>query len=120
MIDFTLTEEQKLIQSTARRFARERIRPVAAEVDRNPNADCFPQELFKEAAQLGFTKLLVPEKYGGPGMGLLDLVILMEELGWGDAGVANSIGTTAFCILPLAMAGTDYQKENFLVPFMQD
>ena len=99
MIDFSLTEAQLLLKDQAHRFAAERVRPVAAEVDRNPDPDSYPFELYAEASQLGFTKILIPEKYGGLGLGLLDLVIIIEELGWGDSGLASSLGVTAFCIL---------------------
>lgn len=119
MIDFELSEQQKLLKDQAHRFAIEEVRPVAWEVDKNPDPDCWPDELYRKASDLGYTKILIPEEYGGPGLGLLDLVVIMEEIGWGDVGVAVTLGTTAFCIAPIAAAGTDYQKEKFLRPFVE-
>jgi len=120
LIDFSLTDEQKALQALAHKFALEEVRPVAWEVDQNPDPDnSYPIELYKKASELGFDKILVPESEGGPGLGLIDLMLVMEELAWGDAGVAITIGTTAFCVAPLALAGTPEQKKKYLVPFME-
>ena len=83
MIDFSLTEEQKMLQETARKFAINEIRPVAIELDRShdPNKS-FPLELIKKGLQLGFGNTLVPAKFGGYGVTLIDYAIVAEELAW--------------------------------------
>jgi len=120
MIDFSLTEEQKMLRDTAHKFAQAEIRPVAAEIDRDPDPNTFPWELVKKAAQLGFTKMLVPEKYGGFGLELVDFGIVMEEIGWGDAAVASMLGVTTYGALSIARAGTEEQKERWLPALCQD
>ncbi|GAH87209.1 unnamed protein product, partial [marine sediment metagenome] len=72
MIDFTLTEEQEALKKLARSFAKNEIRPIAKEVDQNPDPDkSFPWEVIKKGLQLGLGTILIPEKYGGYGGGPL-------------------------------------------------
>ncbi len=76
-MDFQLTEDQTLIQEAARDFAREVVAPRAAELDRTAT---FPMENFKEAGKRGFTGLLIPETYGGSGLGNVALALVMVEI----------------------------------------
>ena len=77
MIDFSLSEEQKALVETARRFTKERIIPVAAEADREGR---FPMQVFKDAWEIGLVNTCCPAEYGGPGMGELDNAMITEEL----------------------------------------
>jgi len=121
MIDFELTNEQQQLQDTCRRFAQTKVKPQAAEIDRiaDPRA-AFPHDLIRQGFELGFHRLLVPEKYGGMGGGLLDFSIMMEELAAGDAGVCFSFAATCAISRMIAANATPEQAERWLVPFCQD
>ena len=76
-MDFDLTPEQELIRDTVRTFARERVEPVAEELDRESR---FPYELVAELAELGLMGLPIPEEYGGAGGDTVSYAIAIEEL----------------------------------------
>ena len=116
MIGFDLTPEQHALQAKARRFAKEVIAPVAALHDREGT---FPLEVMKKAHQEGFFTPLVPRKYGGQGLGVLDTCILYEELAAGCMGIYLSIFVNALALYPIMKFGTEEQKERFLKPFCE-
>lgn len=94
MISFELSDEQRMYQATARDFAIKEIAPAAAAIlSRNP-ATQTPRDVFRpayrQAVELGFSKLLIPEQYGGLGGSCLENVIVMEEFGAVDLGIAAS------------------------------
>jgi len=121
MVDFSLTEEQKALRRLAHDFARNEIRPYIREIDRNPDPSRnFPWDIIKKGLELGFGSLLVPEKYGGGGMGLIESAIVIEELAWGDAGIAGGIGTSSSLGLVLSLACNEEQKEKWLRPICED
>lgn len=121
MIDFSLSEEQKALQRLAHDFAEKEIRPYIKEVDQNPDPNkSFPWKIVKKGLQLGFGCILIPEEYGGLGKGLLDSALVMEELAWGDAGIANSIGTTSDMGRVLSLACSEAQKEKWLRDICKD
>ena len=66
MINFEITEEQMQMQAMAKKFAENEIRPVAPEIDKNPEHP-FPRELMNKMAQNGFFDMFIPEEYGGIG-----------------------------------------------------
>lgn len=114
MIGFELTHEQKALQEKARRFSKEVIEPVAAQHDRDGT---FPVEVMKKAHQEGFLTPLVPRKYGGGGLSILDTCILSEELAAGCMGIYVSIFVSTLALYPIIRFGTEDQKERFLSPF---
>ncbi len=121
MIDFTLTEAQRELRRVARDFARNEIRPVAAEIDRSPDhRSSFPRDVYSKGNALGFNKALVPEAYGGPGLGDLDFAIVTEELAWGDAGVAITYVGHWLSLRPLIDGGTEEQRQQWLPPIVED
>ena len=75
-MEFGLTEEQKLIQQTAREFAQEKLAPLAAEYDRSEE---FTAPQAKMLADMGFLGMMVPEEYGGSGLDTISYVLAMEE-----------------------------------------
>ncbi|PYM24077.1 MAG: acyl-CoA dehydrogenase, partial [Candidatus Rokuibacteriota bacterium] len=76
-MDLKLTDEQELIQATAREFAQGEIRPIAAEIDR----DCrFPHETVKKMGELGLMGIAVPERWGGAGADTVSYVLALEEI----------------------------------------
>lgn len=86
-MDFELNEEQRAFAETARQFANERLAPQAAEWDEK---QIFPNEVLREAGELGFLSLYVPEEQGGLGLSRLDASIIFEQLSMGCTS------TTAF------------------------
>src|SRR5580693_8761373 len=95
-MNFELNESQALIQKTARDFAREKILPIAAELDQTHR---FPKELVAEMASLGFLGMAVPEEFGGAGLDAVSYVLAMEEISRGCAstGVIMSVNNSLVC-----------------------
>lgn len=110
-MDFSLSDEQKALQRTVHEFAENEIRPVSLELDESGE---FDWEVVRKAAKLELTFSGVPEEYGGPGLGMLDNVIVIEELGWGCVGVAACIALNQIAILPVMLAGNEEQKKEYL------
>ena len=112
MIDFTLTENQELIQKTAREFAVEHLAPGV--IDRDENAE-FPYEQIKLMGELGFMGMMVPEEYSGAGMDTLTYVIALEEIAAVEAAASTimSVNNSLVCQL-LADWGTNVQKDQYL------
>ncbi len=113
-MDFSLTEEQQIIQAAAREFAQNEIAPVAAEFDESGE---FPRASIKAAADLGFMGVEVPEEYGGAGLDSISYALIIAEISAADAAhgtivsVNNSLyGTT------LLEHGSHEQKLAFLKP----
>jgi butyryl-CoA dehydrogenase len=111
-MDFALTQEQELIQRTAREFALKEVLPKAAAIDREHR---FPAELVSRMAELGFLGISVPEQYGGAGLDYLTYVLVMEEISRACAstGVIMSVNNSLVCD-PIAKFGTETQKQEWL------
>ncbi|PZO79306.1 MAG: acyl-CoA dehydrogenase [Mesorhizobium amorphae] len=111
-LSFGLPEEIGLLQDTVRRFARERVAPLADEMDREGT---FPAELWGELGALGLLGLTVEEEWGGAGMGYLAHVVAMEELSRASASVGLSYGAHSnLCVNQIRRAGSDAQKRTYL------
>jgi butyryl-CoA dehydrogenase len=74
---FQLNEEERMIQKTARDFAKKELSPVAAENDRN---EIFPSDIFEKLGELGFMGMTVPQEYGGVGLSNFCLILVLEEI----------------------------------------
>src|SRR5260221_5700323 len=111
-MDFELSEEQRMIQTTAREFAAREIAPKAAELDKTGR---WPTEIVEKMAALGFLGVAVPEDLGGGGLDTLSYAIAMEEISAACAscGVIMSVNNSLFCD-PLYKFGTDEQKKKVL------
>jgi alkylation response protein AidB-like acyl-CoA dehydrogenase len=110
---FDLTDEQQAIKSTAReflasRFKSERIRELAA------GDDAFDAGIWQEMAELGWAGLALPEEWGGQGLGIVDLAVLFEELGYALAPSPLLSNTVAG--IALSVCGSDDQRERYLRP----
>lgn len=112
-----LTEEQQLVQATAREFAEREIRPIAAEIDREGR---FPHETVKRMGELGLMGIAVPEAWGGAGADTVAYVVAMIEIAKHCAShaVIMSVNNSLYCD-PVLRWGTDEQKRRFLVPYAQ-
>jgi len=115
VVDFGLTEEQRLLQKTAREFAAKEMRPVALEYDKKGEV---PWDIIRKAHALGLDTAFIPEAYGGGGIeSTLTHVIVMEELNWGCAGMSTGLIGAGLAYLPIIHMGTDDQKKRFLTRF---
>lgn len=113
MIDFSLTDEQKELVRRARKFAREHVAPVAAEHDRTGE---FPKEVCAVAFSERFMNAHVPEEYGGPGLGILDGVLFMEEIFTACTGIGTAVFANGLSQMPVIKFGNEEQKKEFLEP----
>jgi len=111
-LNFDLDQEHKLVRSTVREFAQERVAPVAEELDRESR---FPYELVAELGELGLMGMTIPDEYGGAGADTVSYAIAVEELTRVDSSVAitlaahHSLGT-----LPIFYYGNEAQKHEWL------
>ncbi len=109
---YPLTEEERIIQSTSREFARKDLAAVAVE---NNEQGIFPETIFRKMGELGFMGMTVPEEYGGVGMSNLCLVLALEEISRVCASTAvvmsvqNSLVNWA-----ILKYGSDYLKNRYL------
>ncbi len=110
-MDFRLSDEQLALQETARRFAVEEIKPIAAQHDQSGE---FPLALMRKAYEVGLSCVSIPSDHGGVGLGILDSAIVVEELAWGCAGMATSIMANDLGLTPILVAGTPEQKKRWL------
>jgi alkylation response protein AidB-like acyl-CoA dehydrogenase len=110
---FDLTDEQQAIKSTAHdflasRFKSERLREIAG------SESGFDESGWKEMAELGWAGLALPEDWGGQGLGIVDLAVLFEEMGYVCA--PSPLLSNTIAGLALAFAGSDEQRERWLAP----
>jgi len=111
-MDFNLTEEQQLIQKTARDFSMDHLRPGV--IERDEKAE-FPKDQIKMMGELGFLGMMIPEKYGGAGMDTISYCLAMEEIAKADASAAvvMSVNNSLVCQL-LYKYGNEDQKQKYL------
>ena len=110
--DFGLGPDLEEIRAQVRRFARERIAPRAAEIDRTNE---FPRDLWPELGEQGLLGITVPERWGGAGLGYLAHVIVMEEISRASGSLGLSYGAHSnLCVNQLRLNGTDEQRDRYL------
>jgi alkylation response protein AidB-like acyl-CoA dehydrogenase len=112
VIDFELTDEQRLIRATARDFADREIIPVARDNDRNER---FDTDLVKKLGDMGYLGPIVSEEYGGRGLDYRTYALIVEEIGRGDSSARTvvSVQTSLVCS-SIERWGTEAQKETWL------
>jgi short-chain 2-methylacyl-CoA dehydrogenase len=111
-VDLDLSPEQELIRDTVRSFARDRVAPVAEELDRESR---FPYELVSELAELGLMGIPIPEEYGGAGGDTLSYALAIEELTRVDSSVAITVAAhTSLGTMPILLFGSEAQKRQWL------
>jgi butyryl-CoA dehydrogenase len=109
MIESFLSGERKMFRETVRRFADTQIMPFVKTWEKQRK---YPDEYYKKISEMGFMGLMVPEKYGGMGGSLVDVVILGEEMG--RAGVSIPLTHISACCRAIANHGTEEQKSHYL------
>jgi len=110
-MEFELSEEQRMIQNTAFKFAVTECDPIAKECDREEK---YPREIVRKACQTGLVGAIIPERYGGPGFGFLEQALISEQLSRVDLGIATSILTVTFGSENILMFGSEEQKNKYL------
>ena len=113
-MDFTLTEEHKMIRDSARDFARSELLPGVIDRDEHQK---FPADQVKQLGQLGFLGMMVDPKYGGSGLDTISYILAMEEISKIDAScsVVMSVNNSLVC-WGLEKFGTEEQKQKYLSP----
>ncbi|OJU07427.1 MAG: acyl-CoA dehydrogenase [Alphaproteobacteria bacterium 64-11] len=111
-MDFGLGETADMLRDTARRFAADRIAPLASETDA---VNKFPRQLWPEMGALGLHGITVEEEFGGLGLGYLEHVVAMEEISRASASIGLSYGAHSnLCINQIRRWASDGQKRNYL------
>ena len=112
--DFGLGEDIDALRETVRRFARDRIAPIAAEIDRSNE---FPAHLWAELGALGLLGITADPDFGGSGMGYLAQTVAIEEISRASASVGLSYGAHSnLCVNQINRWGTPEQKQKYLPP----
>jgi butyryl-CoA dehydrogenase len=107
-----LTEEQRLIQESARKFAQDRLAPHAADWER---AAAFPRAVIEELGDLGFMGLTVPIEWGGTGADYVSYALALEEIAAGDGAMSTIVsGHNSVGVMPILAHGNDAQKERYV------
>jgi butyryl-CoA dehydrogenase len=111
----SLTEEERLVQQTAREFASRELAPGAADRDEHER---FERDLFRRMGELGFTALPLPESVGGAGFSYRAWTLVMEEVARADMAMAVTLSVHVLAQLPVERWGTDEQKSRWLGPML--
>ena len=111
-MDFTFSEEHKMLQTTVREFAAKKLEPVADELDRKQE---FAWDNFKMMSKVGLFGLSIPPEYGGGGGNELSIAIAVEELGRACASTADILDAhLCLCAAPIYRHGTEEQRQKFV------
>lgn len=113
-MDLTLTDEQQLMQDTARELLASRS-PMSHVRAMESDPTGYSPELWKEMVELGWTGLALPEEYGGVGLSFLDVCLLVEELGRAQTPTPF-VPTAVLCAFAVLRFGTEEQKRAYLAP----
>jgi len=108
---YGLREEERQVRDLARAIARERIAPLAAQVD---ESEAYPSEQLRLLGEQGLMGLYVPEGYGGAGLGALAFCLAVEEIAWACASTAVIYLVQYAAGYPLVSHGTEEQKRRYL------
>ncbi|MGB0746503.1 MAG: acyl-CoA dehydrogenase family protein [Alphaproteobacteria bacterium] len=111
-MNFDLGEDVNALRDTVHRWAQDRVKPMAAEIDANNE---FPAGLWQEMGELGLLGITVPERFGGAGMGYLAHTVVVEEIARASASVSLSYGAHSnLCVNQLQLNATDAQRNKYL------
>jgi butyryl-CoA dehydrogenase len=116
-MDFSLTEDQKMLRAMVREFAERELEPVAAKIDEEA---VFPAAAVQKAAEIGLTGTGYPEQYGGSGGGAIEQAIVFEEIARACASTSVIlIVTNELASYPIYTFGTEEQKKKYLTPLLK-
>jgi acyl-CoA dehydrogenase len=114
-VGWPLTEEERLLQATAREFAERELAPTAAERD---EAERFDRSIFDRMAELGFTGAPFPESVGGTGFSYVGWTLVMEEIARADMASAVTLSVHILSQFPVVTWGSDEQRARWLGPML--
>jgi glutaryl-CoA dehydrogenase (non-decarboxylating) len=114
-MDFELSEELIAVRDLAREFAEKEIAPSAAKDDKEKN---FRPDLVRKMGELGFYGTMIPEEYGGNGLGYLAMVLITEEVARAHSAMRVAINMQIGPALTLLQFGTEEQKKKFIPPLV--
>jgi alkylation response protein AidB-like acyl-CoA dehydrogenase len=112
-MEFALNAEQQDIIKAAREFAQGEFSERAYDFDHDEK---FDLDLWRQACELGFVGMFVPEEYGGPGFGFLEFCLTNEEFWAVDPGISQAIMSTTFGSEVVLLYGSEEQKHRYLAP----
>src|SRR5437763_6788325 len=115
-VSFGLTDEQKALRDLAHDFAEREIRPKEREYD---EGSIHPADVIAKAHELGLMNVHIPEEYGGAGLSSFEGMLIGEELCWGCSGIGTAIAANGLGHGPVALAGTEEQKREWLSPLVE-
>ncbi len=111
-MNFDYTETQQMVATAAKDFAEQYIRPHVMEWD---ESQTFPVEVFKKAGELGFMGVLVPETYGGSGLGYHEYIAILDEISKVDPSIGLSVAAhNSLCTNHILSFGNEEQKQKWL------
>jgi alkylation response protein AidB-like acyl-CoA dehydrogenase len=120
-MDFTLSNEQRAWQMTARKFAEKEIRPISLARDAIADArETFDWDIIKKGSKLGLRTLAVPKQWGGHGTDFVTQALVMSELARADSAISKTFSQCWKWSHLIAATCTDEQKRRFLTPFLED
>jgi len=110
-MNYFLTDDQKMIRDLSAQIAREKIAPIAAELDETGE---FPWEIVKTLAQSDLFRVFIPSEYEGLGGGIFEMCIVVEELSRACGGIALSYAASGLGTIPIILYGSEEQKKKYL------
>ena len=111
-MDFSLNDDQRMIQEAVRKFAHEQILPFARDWD---HQGAFPRALLAQMGKLGYLGVPVPEEYGGTGLDYISEAIVFEEVGYADSSVRTTLSVQMSLVeLTILHWGTEEQRHRYL------
>ena len=110
-MNYFLTDDQKMIRDLAAQIAKEKIAPIAAELDESGE---FPWEIVKTLGQSDLFRVFIPAEYDGLGGGIFEMCIVVEELSKVCGGIALSYAASGLGTIPIILFGSDAQKKQWL------
>jgi len=116
-MDFSLTEEQIALQKRVREFAVKEVLPVSFSYDEH---EVMPMDVIKKAWENGCTNMAIPKEYGGQGYGLMESVIVVEEIAAACPGTATSVFDNDLGSGPIVIGGNEEQKNRVLKDITQN
>src|SRR5205807_10651552 len=120
-MDFTLSNEQRSWQMTARKFAEEEVRPISLARDAiTAAAETWDWDIIRKGSQLGFRTLAVPKEWGGHGADFVSQALVMAEIAKGDSAISKTFSQCWKWSHLIAAACSEEQKRRFLQPFLED
>ncbi len=124
-LNIELTKEQEMIKEETHRFSKEVLRPVSLSLDKlsSPSQVIESEDFWramKQAYELGYHTVFIPDTWGGLGLDPLEVHIVLEELGWGSVDFAVSLGVSCFPAFFASLLPNERMVEEIIEPFCQD